>query len=195
MARLRFHRLAPLGLLAVAAALAPRGAQADDVPVPINLQAELLFMIAAHDRNLPARAGAEVRTLILVKGTDDSARAAAQFKATASAKPKVAGLPHVEETLTFTTAGAVAEACRSKGIAVLYLAPGFTAEEAAAIGKALEGGSVLSASASPALVKKGVVLGFDLVSGRAKLLVDLTQAARQKVSFGADVLGLMAVSQ
>ncbi|HYD42532.1 MAG TPA: YfiR/HmsC family protein [Anaeromyxobacter sp.] len=193
MPRPRAHGLALLGLLALGAA--PRAARAEDVPVPINLQAELLFMIAAHDRNLPARAGAEVRTLVLVKASDDSTRAAAQFKATAAAKPKVAGLPHAEETLTFTTAAAVAEACRAKGIAVLYLAPGFSAEEATAIGKALEGGNVLSASASPALVKKGVVLGFDLVSGRAKLLVDLTQAARQKVSFGADVLGLMAVSQ
>ena len=35
----------------------------------------------------------------------------------------------------------------------------------------------------------------DLVSGRAKLLVDLPQAAKQHVAFGADVLGLMAVSQ
>jgi hypothetical protein len=194
MARLRAPGFALIGLLALAAA-APLAARAEDVPVPINLQAELLFMIAAHDRNLPARAGAEVRTLILVKASDDSARAAAQFRATAAAKPKVAGLPHAAETMTFTTAAAVAEACRSRGIAVLYLAPGFTAAEATAVGQALEGGNVLSASASPALVRKGVVLGFDLVSGRAKLLVDLTQAARQKVSFGADVLGLMAVSQ
>ena len=190
-------RLPPSGLalLALAAATAPAAVRAEEVPVPVNLQAELLFMIAAHDHNLPARAGAEVKTLILVKAIDESARAAAQLKATASAKPKVAGLPHSEETMAYTTAAAVADACRSKGIAILYLAPGFTAAEATAIGDALAGGNVLSASASPALVKKGVVLGFDLVSGRAKLLVDLTQAAKQRVSFGAEVLGLMAVSQ
>jgi hypothetical protein len=161
----------------------------------VNLQADLLFMIAAHDQNLAARAGSEVRTLILVKAQDESASAAAQFKAAAAAKPKVAGLAHAEEVVNFTTAAAVAEACRSKGAAILYLTPGFTAAEATAIGQALEGGNVLSASAAPALVKKGIVLGFDLASGRAKLLVDLTQAAKQRVSFGADVLGLMAVSQ
>ena len=32
-------------------------ARPEDVLVPINLQAELLFMIAAQDKNLPERAG------------------------------------------------------------------------------------------------------------------------------------------
>ena len=54
---------------------------------------------------------------------------------------------------------------------------------------------MLTVSAVPALVKQGVVLGFDLTAGRAKLLVDLNQAAKQRVAFGADVLGLMAVSR
>lgn len=194
MVRLRPHGPALPALVALLSTAAPRAVRAEDVPVPVQLQTELLFMIAGHDRNLAARAGAEVRTLIVIKASEDSTRAAAQFKATASAKPKVAGLPHAEETLAYSTAAAVADACRAGGIAIVYLAPGFTDAEAAAIGRALEGASVLSASASPALVKKGVVLGFDLASGRARLLVDLTQAAKQRVSFGADVLGLM-VSQ
>lgn len=180
----------------VAALALAATARAEDVPVPVNLQADLLFMIAAHDQNLAARAGSAVRTLVLVKPGDEAARAAAQFQAAASSgKPRIAGLPHVEEVLPYATPAGVAEACKAKGAAILYLAPGFTAAEAAAIGQALEGVSVLTASASPALVKKGVVLGFDLVGGRAKLLADLAQAARQHVAFRAEVLGLMAVSK
>jgi hypothetical protein len=182
-------------MLTLAAAGLPAAPRADEIPVPVSLQAELLFMIAAHDQNLPARAGAEVKTLVLVKASEESARAAAQLRAIAATKAKVAGLPHSEETMPYGTAGAVADACRSRGVSIVYLTPGFTAAEATAIGEALAGGNVLSASASPGLVKQGVVLGFDLVSGRAKLLVDLTQAAKQRVSFGADVLGLMTVAR
>jgi Tat protein translocase TatB subunit len=74
------------------------------------------------------------------------------------------------------------------------MGPAPTDAEVAAIGEAFEGGNVLTASASPTIVKKGVVLGFDLVSGRAKLLIDLKQAAKQRVVFGPDILGLMAVT-
>jgi hypothetical protein len=182
-------------LLALVALAAARPARAEDVPVPVGLQADLLYVIAAHDRNLTARAAGQVRTLVVAKSGDDAAHAAAQFRTAAAAKATVAGLPHAVEASTFTTAAALAEACQTRHLAIVYLAPGFTAAEAGAIGHALEGANVLTVAASPAMVKKGVVLGFDLVSGRAKLLVDLTQAAKQRVAFGADVLGLMAVSQ
>jgi hypothetical protein len=180
----------------VAVSLAfPLGARADSVPVPISLQADLLYMIAAHDLNLPARSGGEVRTLVVTKSTDDSSLAAAQFKAAATAKSAVAGLPHVVRIAPFTTAPALAEACRSNRLSIVYLTPGFSGLEAAAIARALEGGSVLTVAAAPAMVKRGAVLGFTLVSGRARLLVNLAQAAKQRVAFGDDVLGLMAAPQ
>jgi hypothetical protein len=170
-------------------------AMAEEVPVPYGLQAELLFMIAGHDRNLPARAGAQVLTLVVAKPGDEAAHAVAQFKAAASGKATVGGLPHVVEVAPYSSATALAQACRSKSVSILYLAPGFTGAEATAIAKALEGESVLSVSAAPGLVKNGIVLGFDLVAGRPKLLVDLNQAAKQKVAFGSDVLSLMAASK
>jgi hypothetical protein len=42
-------------------------------------------------------------------------------------------------------------------------------------------------------VPAGIVLGFDLVSGRPKLVVNLSQARRQHVDFRAEVLKLMKV--
>jgi hypothetical protein len=184
---------AALGFLAMGLALAAP-ARAEEVPVPVNLQAELLFMIAGHDRNLPERAGGQVRTFVVTRPTDDSARGAAQFRAVALGRPVVAGLPHLVEVLPFTSAQALGEVCRARRPAILYLAPGFSGADAAAIGQALEGCSVLSAAAAPGLVKKGVVLGFDLVAGRAKPVVDLGRASRQHVSFSPSVLGLMAVN-
>ena len=42
-------------------------------------------------------------------------------------------------------------------------------------------------------VPKGAVLGFDLVSGKPKLLVHLTQAKKQNAAFKAEALKLMKV--
>ena len=45
----------------------------------------------------------------------------------------------------------------------------------------------------PDYVKEGIVLGFDVVSGRPKLLFNLPQARLQKVALTATVLKLMTV--
>ena len=46
---------------------------------------------------------------------------------------------------------------------------------------------------NPDYVPGGIVLGFDVVSGRPKLLVHLTQAKRQNVALRAEALKLMRV--
>ena len=63
----------------------------------------------------------------------------------------------------------------------------------AAISRSLAGTSVLSAAAEARAVELGAVLGFDLVSGKPKLLFSLGQAGRQGVDLSAHVLRLMAV--
>jgi hypothetical protein len=55
------------------------------------------------------------------------------------------------------------------------------------------GVDVLTVSAVPDYVPKGIVLGFDLVGGHPKMLVNLGQATRQHVAFTTDVLRLMRV--
>jgi hypothetical protein len=188
------HRRVALAASLALALVAPARARGDDVRVPLAMQADLLFMIAAHDRNLPSRAAGEVRTLILTKASDDSQSGAAQFRTAARARASIGGLPHAVEVVPFTTADALAELCRARRLAIVFLAPGFSGAEARAIGQALDGASVLTAAAAPSVARRGVVLGFDLVSGRVKLLLDRAQAAKQRVAFSADVLGLMAES-
>jgi len=77
-------------------------------------------------------------------------------------------------------------------VAIVFVTPGF-ADDVDAIRGALDGVDVLSASAVADYVPKGVVLGFDLVSGKPKLLVNLTQAKKQQVDLSSDVLKLMKV--
>jgi hypothetical protein len=74
----------------------------------------------------------------------------------------------------------------------VYLTPGFD-DDVPRIGASLRGVDVLSLGAVPDYVSQGVVLGFDLESGKPKILINLDQAKQQNVSFPADVLRLMKV--
>jgi hypothetical protein len=58
---------------------------------------------------------------------------------------------------------------------------------------ALSGISVLSVGAVADYALRGAVLGFDLVSGKPKIVCNLTQAKKQDVAFKAEVLKLMRV--
>ena len=166
---------------------------AEESGVPIGLQAELIAKVAAYDKNFATRAGDKAHVLIVTKSGDpDSTRAATHMQSALGSLNQVGGLPHDEATVAFTNAAALAALCKERRVAIVYLTAGFTADIDSIRG-ALDGVSVLSIAAIADYVPKGVVLGFDLVSGKPKLLVQLAQAKRQDVAFKAEVLKLMKV--
>jgi hypothetical protein len=170
------------------------GLLADEIAVPVALQVELMVKVAAYDNNLPSRAGDKVRVLVVTRaGSGDSSRAAAEVTGALAGKATIAGLPHEESAVSYGDAAALARACRSGRTAIVDLTPGFSDAEIGDVARALEGVDVLSVSAVPGYVPRGIVLGFDLVSGKPKLLVHLTQARKQRVALSADVLKLMKV--
>jgi hypothetical protein len=172
----------------------PAQSSADEVAVPFELQVELLAKVAVYDKNLPARAGDRVRTLVLTKPSDTgSTRASTQLQKALVAKDTIVNLPHDPQPFTWTDAATLAKQCKARRIAIVYLTPGFSDEEIANIARALDGVDVLTVSAVASFVPRGIVLGFDLVSGKPKLLVHLPQARRQRVALSADVLKLMKV--
>lgn len=181
--------------LGIASALLAHGgrARAEDVPVPIDLQAELLVKVAGYDRSMPDRAGDKVRVLIVSKpGEAESERAATTMAKALREFEKIAGLPAEVTTDAFASAEALAKTIRDQKLAIVYLAPGLGAS-VGRIAAALDGVSILTAAAVPGHVPKGAVLGFDLVSSKPKLLVNLTSAKKQKVRFAAEVLKLAKV--
>ena len=105
---------------------------------------------------------------------------------------RIGGLPHRELVLPFESAAAVAARIRGERAAIVYLTSGLE-EHAPELRKAFTGVDVLSVSAVPSAVPDGIVLGFELVSGKPKILHHLTQARLQNVNFKADVLKLMKV--
>jgi hypothetical protein len=175
--------------------LTTRPAGAEDVRVPISLQAELLSKVAGYDRNLQARAGARVRVLLVQRpGNDDSARAIGQLQSALSQIETIGGLPHDEVVVSWSDAPALAQRVKSQHAAIVFFTPG-VADGLDAIRTALDGVDVLSVAAVADYVPRGIVLGFDLVEGKPKLLVNLGQARKQNVAFKAEVLKMMKVVQ
>jgi hypothetical protein len=166
---------------------------AELVSVPLERQAELLARVAAYDRNMSSRAGARVEVLILANEMDpESIGVAKRMEAALRSIPDIAGLAHDERVVSFSSATDLARRCRSQHISIVYLGSGF-ANEVPAIRDALDGVDVLTVAAVPDYVELGVVLGFDVLSGRPKLLVHLAQARRQHVDLRADLLKLARV--
>lgn len=166
---------------------------AQDVVVPAELQGELLAKVAAYDRNLGARAGDTARIVLVVKSGDARSNlSAATMKSVLSHIDRVGGLPHQESIVPFEGAAALAARCRSDRVAIVYFTPGFT-DDIDQLRASFAGVDILSVSAVPEYVARGIVLGFDLVSGKPKLLLNLPQAKEQNVNFKADVLALMKV--
>ena len=181
--------------IAAGAALWLRDAAAQSVAVPLRLQAELLAKVAPYDRGFVGRARGRALVLIVAKrGDAESERVAQQLKDELGVLPTVGGLPHTEELVPFTTAQAIAELCKSRLPAIVYFSVNL-GDSVEAIAGALSGLSVLSVGATSAYVTRRAVLGFDVESGKPKLVVHLGQARLQHVAFKPEFLTLARVIQ
>lgn len=170
--------------------LSPSSLQAEEVP--FARQVELLIKVIPYDKNFAARAPDIVRiALVSRSGSDAAARAAAQISSALSGV-SIEGRAVEVSNETYSSPSALAQSCKDRKLAVVYLLPGLDGEMGA-IADALSGVNVLSVAAEPELVPKRAVLGFDLVSGKPKILVHLTQARAQNVDFKSEVLKLMRV--
>jgi hypothetical protein len=176
--------------------LAASGAQAaDEAVVPVDLQGTLLVKAATYDRNFAARAGARAVILIVVKGDNvASTRVAAQLRALFAKLNDIGGVSHEEMVVTYSDAASLAELCRLKHASIVFLCPGL-ADYIAAISDSLSGIDVLTAGAVAEYAAEGVVLAFDLVSGKPKILLNLSQAKKQHVAFVPEAMRLMTVYQ
>jgi YfiR/HmsC-like len=187
-------RLVCVAVLALQA-VRPDFACADEVAVPIALQASLLARVATYDGNLTSRAGDRIRVFIVTRSGDpDSERLAVQAQNALAGVQTIAGLGHEQTIVAFSSASDLAKLCREKRVTILYLMPGLS-EHIEAIAEALVNVSVLTATAIGPDARRGIVVGFDLVSGKTTLLINLRQARYQDVSLGPDVLRLATVYQ
>jgi hypothetical protein len=180
--------------LLVAQGLLTRSGHADEeVAVPVPLQMELLLKVASYDKNLGARAPDRVRVLLLAKPNSASGNHVAQLAGRLLSGKALGGRAVEASAQPFGDAAGLAQRIKAQRVAIVYLAPGFDAGELAAIAKALSGLSVLSVGALSRFVQSGTVLGFDLVSGKPKLVIHQKRARDQGVEFSSQVLKLAKV--
>jgi hypothetical protein len=192
--RLPRRALLTTGLVATVELWVREGAT-QPVEVPVRLQAELLAKVAAYDRGYAARARGKALCLVVVKSGDpESERVGEQILGELRVLPQIGGLPHTEELVRFASPEALAEQCRLRGAAVVYLSVRL-GEQVGPIAAALNGDSVLTVAVAAPYVSSGAVLGFDSESGKPRLVVNLAQARRQKVAFKPERLSLARVIQ
>jgi hypothetical protein len=186
--------LASAALIALAAMVYARSGTGQAAGVPAELQATLIAKLVSYDRNYSERAGDVALIVILVKsGNAKSELSAKTIKSAFGQVDRIGGRPHQEQAVNYESAAALAKLCRSKRVAMVYVTAGLQQEEVAAIKAALAGVDVLTVAAVPEYVPRGVVLGFELVSGKSKITINLAQARQQRVDFKADALKLMKV--
>lgn len=170
-----------------------RVAFADTVPVPAPVQATLTAKLLAYDRALSTRANGTVRILVLIDPSEgQSQKIANEFAAAMKSRGNISNLPVVVVTANFENAGAVAARVKREKTAAVYLSSGL-ARSAEAIAMALKGVDVMTVAAEPSAVIRGIAVGFDLLSGQPKILVNLSQAKTQNVQLPASVLSLALI--
>jgi hypothetical protein len=169
-----------------------RGARAEDVAVPLPMQVQLFSSVADYDKAFAERAKGKVKVVLLTSKNPDSTRAASQIQGALGRLAQIAGMPHEESTVKFESGAALANLCRSQGISVVFVMPGFQSE-IADIKTSLDGVNVLTVATLGSYVQQGIVLGFDVISGKPKLLVNLPQSRAQKVAFKAELLKMVKV--
>jgi hypothetical protein len=166
---------------------------AEETPVPVSRQADLLVRVAAYDRNLPARAAGKVKVLIIRNDDDpDSRGVGAAMESAVRRFDTIGGLPSEVTGIAYPGGPQLAAMCRQGNISIVYLTPGLDAVLSELI-QALDGVDVLTVSAIPRFVARGVVFGFDLVSGKPTLMINLSQAKRQNVAIDPNAVRLMQV--
>ena len=168
-------------------------APGDRLAVPPELLAELVAKVVRYDRNFSARVGAQVRVLVVYSpDSAESERVARLLLSALQAQRYIGGVAHEEALVPFVSTAKLAALARERKAAVVVFAPGL-AVHASALGAAFDGFDGLTVSSTPDGVREGLMLGFDLVSGRPRMLLNLTQARRQHADFRAEVLQLMTV--
>jgi len=163
-------------------------------PLPAALQADLLIKVASYDRNMRGRAGANVRVLVVARATDEDQRWSSQIRAALARSETIAGLPHSELAVTYTKADDLAATQKKEHAAIVVLSASLV-EESDAVRAAFDGVDVLTAGPDSEMARRGIVLAFELASGKPKLFLSNRAANRQNVALSAEVRKLMTVFQ
>ena len=168
-------------------------ARADTPSVPLPLQVELCSKVIEYVQEPAVLSLDRIRIGIVVKtGSPESMRAGAELKAAFDRAVIANGHAHEQSIVEWSNAKALAEQARSRNLTVLYFTPGLDAEIGPSAA-ALVGQRIVTVGAVDSFVSAGVVMGFELVSGHPKMILNLRQAKRQDIVLRAAIIRLMRI--
>lgn len=166
----------------------------DEPAVPAGLQAGLLARLLRHDRQFTAEKAPRVSVLV-VHSADPSSRASARQVLTAlGEQDSLGGRAHTATLYALGTAEALLEHVTRNEVRLVIFAPGtLSSALTGALSRELDGKSVFTVSMTTDGVPSGVLLGFELESGKPRMWLNLQQARRQGADLRAEVVKLMKV--
>jgi hypothetical protein len=167
-------------------------AVADETLLPLRTQAELLVKVAEYDRQLVRRRGPRVVLLVRRSNQAESMRTVAGMQRELAIFPTIAGQSHREIVVDYASPSALQNRVKTDDVAIVYIGPGLQ-EELPNIASALGGLTVLSFGVERGSAERGTVVGLELASGRAQLMVNRARAQRQNVSFRPEFLRVAKV--
>lgn len=180
-----------LAVLSLLLASVPLHAQESGVPVA--LQAELLSRLLWYERGLQKSQQKELRAIIIERARDPaSSLAAAQLEAQFKQGKTLGGKRVLHRRVVFESAEQVGRVAQEDRAYLACLTPGLSGV-AADLAKVLSARGVLSVSTQGADTAKGIVLGFELASGKPRIVLNLAQARAQKLDFSAQFLRVVRV--
>jgi hypothetical protein len=185
-------RPTPCRRLALLAALCSFAAGADEV-VPPRLQASLIARLVPFDRSLVTPAQTRVLMLVAIRRDDArSQQVAAELVATMRKEREIAGLPLDLVQVNVADVHQLMREIRARRPDIVYLSTAL-GDEAPALAAGLGAEHLLTIAAESEAVRGGICVGFDLVSGKPRVLIHLQQAKKQHVNFQASLLHLAKV--
>jgi hypothetical protein len=153
----------------------------------------LLRKVVRFERGFVARAGDLVTVILVIQqGKPDSERAGLQLGKALISAGDLAGKPLRVITHQYANASGLRQTVAQEGAELVYITPRFEAEMPA-IATALEGLTVMTICTDGEQVNRGAVLGFELVSARPRLALNLGQAKKQGLDFDSDLFRLVRV--
>lgn len=186
------HRRVAL-LAGLVAALGVAGhALADEVTVPVDLQVQLLDRVARYERGWATDRSPAHALVVSRVGSAESQRVASQLVQLLGQTPTLGGRAIEVRVHAFGGASGLAGQVRGEGADLVYLTPAL-GPEVPAITRALDGLGVLTVSSVGADVDRGAIVGFELVSSRPRIAINLARAREQRLRFDAQFLRLVRV--
>lgn len=163
---------------------------ADELPAPLLVR--LIHKTITFDKNFPARSQQRPRILVVHRANDDGAIGRARVLAHDLAEPNEFGRTFPVELMSYSGRDALLAALRERSASTIVFVGGLEAEMPS-IATALVAKDTLTFGTNGTLAERGAVVGFDVVAGKPKLVVNVTSAQAQNVAFRAELLNLARI--